>query len=159
MISWVKTATSKETHDCDALKIINGIRTSEKLRPKIEQIRAEKDKEARSALKRALPGVMWSGQFGERANDKLKQHSGLLCADIDSLNGDLPSTWDKLKASPYVWALFVSPSGEGLKVVYRVRADVTQHKASFRAVEKEVGERTNKHIDQACKDPARLCFL
>src|SRR5204862_6306662 len=66
---------------------------------------------------------------------------------------------EKLKASPHLWALFRSPSGEGLKAVFRVAADVAKHAGSFRAVEKHVLELAGVQIDQSCKDTARLCFL
>ena len=74
------------------------IRTGgKKLRGQITQIRnrfeAELDitgdlqaaKLAVEQLKKDLPGVTWSGRFSYRASDKLVQHSGLLCADLDSL--------------------------------------------------------------------------
>jgi len=103
--------------------------------------------------------VLWSGTFSQRANDKQVQHSGLLCADLDSLNGDLREVNQKLRQSPHTYAVFISPSGEGLKAVFRVPADATKHAGSYRAVEQHVRELTGRQIDQACKDPARLCFL
>src|SRR5262249_53928651 len=86
-------------------------------------------------------------------------HSGLLCADLDSLNGDLYTVREKLWQSPHAYAVFISPSGDGLKAVFRVPADATMHAGSFRAVEKHVRELTGKQIDQSGKDIARLCFL
>jgi VirE N-terminal domain/AAA domain len=163
-ISWVKSATDIETASTDADKVIAAIRSGGKgqIREQIEQVRTSVksgDKKEAGELKKKLPAVMWSGTFTQRANDKLVQHSGLLGGDIDNLNGDLPGVREKLKASPYLWALFLSPSGNGLKPIFRVPADVSKHAGSFRAVEKHVSELSGKQIDQACKDPARLCFL
>jgi hypothetical protein len=148
------------------------IRTGgKKLRGQVEAIRAtlqreltthgdyKRAKQEVSELKKQLPAVLWSGTFTERANDKLVSHSGLLCADLDSLNSELPSVRGKLLESPHVWTLFVSPSGDGLKAVFRVPPDAVKHLASFRAVEQHVSELTGIQIDQSCKDSARMCFL
>ena len=66
---------------------------------------------------------------------------------------------EKLSDSPHLWTLFKSPSGDGLKAVFRVPADQAKHAGSFRAVEQHVKKLTGVQIDQACKDVARLCFL
>jgi len=162
-ISWVKSAIDTATQYTGVDKVIAAIRTGGKhLRQRVEEIREASrcgDKESAGALKKRLPAVLWSGKFQQRANDKLETHSGLLCADLDSVNGDLPEVREKLLASPHLWALFTSPSGEGLKAVFRVPADAAKHAGSFRAVEQHVRELTGKQIDQSCKDVARLCFL
>jgi hypothetical protein len=171
-LSAVNHVTDTATQDCDATVIIEAIRTGGKgLRGQVEGIRArlqhelaahgnyKRAKQAAGKLKKHLPAVLWSGTFTHRANDKLVQHSGLICADLDSLNGELSNVRGRLIQSPHVWALFTSPSGDGLKVVFRVPADATKHVGSFRAVEQHVCELTGKQIDQSCKDPARLCFL
>jgi Protein of unknown function (DUF3987)/VirE N-terminal domain len=171
-ISRVDNATSVETTDTAVEKVIEAIRTGGKrLKGQITQIRNrfeselaitgdyKKAKLAVDALKKQLPAVTWSGTFSKRANDALIDHSGLLCADLDSLNGELASVREKLLTSPYLWALFVSPSGDGLKAVFRVPADAAKHAGSFRAVERLVLELTGIQIDQSGKDAARLCFM
>jgi hypothetical protein len=162
-ISWVTNATDTAARDVSAEKVLEAIRTGGKeLRPRVEQIRrliAAGHRDQGSELKRRLPAVMWSGHFSERNNNALVKHSGLLCADLDSLNGELPSVREKLTKSPHVWSAFTSPSGEGLKAVFRVPADGARHAGSYRAVEQHVRELTGRQIDQSCKDVARLCFL
>jgi hypothetical protein len=49
--------------------------------------------------------------------------SGLLCADLDNLGKRLTEVRAKLAKSPYLFALFTSPTGNGLKAVLRVPAD------------------------------------
>ena len=63
----------------------------------------------------------------------------------------------KLEASPYMFALFLSPSGNGLKPVFRVRADASAHEASWRAIEKHVRELTGVQIDDSGKDVSGVC--
>src|SRR5262249_18742987 len=54
---------------------------------------------------------------------------------------------------------FLSPSGDGLKTVFRVGADASKHADSFRAIQKYVREVCGVEIDESCKDLARLCFM
>jgi hypothetical protein len=171
-VSTVTSALSTAPQDYDASTVIEAIRIGgKKLRWQVEQIRdtlrreltthgdLKRAKQAAGELKKQLPAVLWSGRFSKRANDALVQHSGLLCADLDSLNGSLPVVHEKLSKSPYVWALFISPGGEGLKAVFRVPPDPSTHLGSFRAIEQHVHELTGIQVDEACKDVARLCFL
>ena len=157
-VSMVKDAYTTETKDAHADKVIAAIRNG-RWQEYVEEIRQEPDKDTANKLKTVLPGVLWSGRFGARKNDALVQHSGLLCADLDKLNSELRNVREKLLSSPYLWALFTSPSGEGLKAVFRVPADGAKHRASFRAVQQHVKELTGIQIDEACKDVARLCFV
>src|SRR5437660_1722427 len=99
-VSTVKSAYSTETQDFDAHGLVSVIRTGGKeLRGKVERLRdafarelgshgdQKRAKRAVSELKTQLPGVLWSGKFSKRDKEGLVSHSGLLCADLDSLNG------------------------------------------------------------------------
>jgi VirE-like protein/uncharacterized protein DUF3631 len=174
-VSWVKCALDTEPRECSADRVIEAIRTGGKDRrlcQQVAQIRnrfecelalfrgdIKRAKEAIGELKKQLPAVLLSGTFTRRANDALLQHSGLLCADLDGLNGSLPDVRQKLKGSPFLWLLFLSPSGDGLKAVFRCPADAAKHTGSFRAIAQHVEELTGLEVDRACKDVARLCFL
>lgn len=172
-VSCVKSATDTATQDYDAKEIIESIRADKhfKLRQSIESIRhvfesviastgdRKAAKQAIDENKKRLPGVLWSGRFRSRKNNALDQHSGLLCADLDELGDQLAEVRSKLLTSLRLWALFTSPTGDGLKCVFRVQADAAKHKASFGAIEKHVHALTGIQIDQSCSDVARLCFL
>jgi hypothetical protein len=150
-LSWVDNASSVETHECAVTKVLEAIRTGRKeLSGKIEALRQaiqlelgrhgdyNQAKKATSELKKQLPAVMWSGTFIKRDNASLVKHSGLLCADLDSVGERLSETRERLVTSPHLFALFLSPSGDGLKGVFRVPADASKHAASFFTVEKHV---------------------
>jgi VirE-like protein len=173
-VSWVANATSTEARHCEVVEIINAIRAGFRQRAEIEQIRKRfkaeiaehgdlrKTKQAIDDLKKALRGIMWSGTFSDRkapADKKLIRHSGLLQADCDSLGARLLEVRKKLLKSSHLFALFVSPSGDGLKAIFRVPADAKKHPASFRAVEKHVLELIGVQIDQSRKDLAGMCFM
>ncbi len=170
ILSMVKSATATETQSACAGEVIKGIRGG-RWKDSVEPIRStyrrvldetggdrKKAKEAIGAAKKRLPGILWSGKFSSRANANLVKHSGLLCADLDELGDRLPDVRAALLKSPHLCALFLSPSGDGLKLLFRVRADGAFHLASYRAVERHIMELTGVQIDESCKDLARLCF-
>jgi len=171
LVSYVKNVTDTATQHFEAKKIFEWIRGG-KFRTPIENIHREFSsvmastnndrraaKKAIDLAKKRLPGVTWSATFRRRQQGELLEHSGLLCADLDKLGEQREKVRAKLLTSPHLWALFLSPTGDGLKCVFHVPADVEKHKASFRAVEEHVRELTDLQIDRACKDVSRLCFL
>jgi hypothetical protein len=176
IISLVRNAYETKTSDVTVRKVLDAIRSSgERLKGQITQIRNQFElelaksggdvkaaKRAVEKLKTALLGVMWSGQYSSRehpAADKLEKHSGLFIGDCDDLGDRLPQIRKKLEASLHVFALFLSPSGNGLKAVFRVPADAQKHAGSFRAVEAHVKQLTGIQIDESGKDIGRLCFM
>jgi hypothetical protein len=140
------------------------------LKEKINQIRnryeAEKDitgnpekaKKAIAELKLQLPGFLPSGTFSKRESSALVEHSGRLCADCDSLGERLPAIRGILKALPYVYAIALSPSGDGLKVFFNVLNDPARHEDSFRAIQSNMRD-LEIEIDEKCKDLSRICFF
>jgi putative DNA primase/helicase len=167
----VQAANKVETSDVNAAGIVtHGIRIGSWKSP-VDEIREiywrelaahgdrEKAKDAVKSKKEQLPGILFSGRFSQRKKEYLIQHSGLLCADLDSLGERRSSVREKLIASPFLFALFLSPSGDGLKPVFRISTDAEKHLASFRAVERHVLELTGIQIDPSGKDPTRIAFV
>jgi len=140
------------------------------LKQKITQIRnryeAEKDitgdvtkaKKAISDLKLELPGFLPSGTFSKRETGCLVAYSGILCADLDSLGDKLESTRELLKSLPFVRAIALSPSGDGLKVFFNVVDDPARHEDSFRSIKGNLLD-MGIVVDEKCKDPTRICFF
>jgi VirE-like protein len=119
----------------------------------------EKAKLAVSSLKKKLPGILWSGCFTRRDNKSIERHSGLLCIDIDGLNSHKSEVRQKLSTSPYLYLLFDSPTGEGMKGVFSVEPDASKHDASFRAIRQHTRELAGVEPDEAARDLARICFV
>ncbi len=170
-ISMVASASETATRHVQADKIIGAIKEG-KWRTDVDQIRRlytktilrtgdrKAAKLAVDPLKKKLPAILGSGRFSRRANDALIEHSGLICADLDDLHSkQRADARAKLITSPYLWALFLSPTGRGLKGIFRVPADAQRHLGSFRSIKRHVLELTGVQIDEACKDVARLCFV
>jgi hypothetical protein len=164
MISMVSSATATEARDVAVPDLLRQIKLG-RWRKQIEQIRAtfqsaNGEKEKVSAMKKCLPGATFSGRFSRRANDALIEYSGFICADLDSLGNKLPEVRSKLRAmSNHAYAMFASPSGDGLKVIFRVVADPERHYDSFRAIREHLREIADVECDESAKDLARLCFV
>jgi hypothetical protein len=127
-----------------------------KVRHKVEQLR-QAAPEQRKALKDALPVVCFSGAFTKRSEAGLEQHSGLVCLDLDKIpESELEGQRAKLQGDPYTFALFRSPSGNGLKVLARIPPDKELHRKHYAALVQHYG---SPYMDTTGKDPARACFL
>src|ERR1051325_7182865 len=174
LVSCVSNATDTATQHYEPAEVIDWIRADSQfalkkpiavIREKFGSVMATTNnnrKQAKTAvygLKKKLPGALWSGTFRVRQKENLLEHSGLLCADLDELGDRIPEVRQKLLTSPNLYALFLSPTGDGLKAVFRVVADENSHKENFLAVEEHVRALTEVQIDESCKDVARLCFL
>ena len=112
-------------------------------------------------LKKLLPAILWAGKFNARKNDGIEIFSGLLCADIDKISERIGELHDTARHDPHAAAAFVSPSGTGIKIVFRVpvAADAKQHHQNFVAVRAHVATIYQAQVDEAAKDVARLCFV
>jgi hypothetical protein len=161
------SALNNKTHDADPMAILAGIKSG-KWRTPVERIRMEyakavaegrDPKKAVEHMKKALPAVIWSGAFWKREKGCLKQHSGLLCGDADHLDGQLEEVRAKVSTSPYVLAAFTSPTGTGLKILFRIPANPAKHLASFHAAAAHFHALTGAELDPSRKDINGLCFL
>jgi hypothetical protein len=118
----------------------------------IDPIRQEQNKEKRSSLKRNLPTVTVGGVFKERLQDKLLQHSGFICVDIDQFNDKTALIQDR-----YTYALFRSVSGNGIAVVVKVNPD--KHKESYRWLSDYYFTEYGISVDPAPKNVASLRYV
>ena len=160
-ISMVQHASATACQDVFLSDILEAIKAC-KWKSDVERIRkafAQGGKDAANPLKKRLPAVTFSGRFRQRKASQLDKHSGILCVDLDSLNGNLDSIREKLLQDKHVMACFVSPTGSGLKALIPIQADAGSHEASFRAAQRLFQERYGIAIDEQCKDVARLCFV
>jgi hypothetical protein len=172
-VSWFPKATENlPDRDPSAAEVIQQIQVG-RYQPRITEIREKfayalkrtngdrkAAKMAVGALKKMLPAVTFSGVFGIRSKANLQTHSGLLCADIDNLGDNFVSVRSTLAGDEHLFALFTSPTGDGLKAVYRIPICKTeaQHKAAFRAIADRVKERAGIEVDNT-PDTDRLCFI
>ena len=123
----------------------------------IKRIRTSKDKNERNELKKLLPAVCFSGTFTKRTDNSLTNHSGLICLDFDDYTKRklLLQDKDKLTKDKFVYSVFISPSGNGLKALVKIPADVDNHKNFFNALNKHFD---SEHFDKMCSNVSRVCY-
>lgn len=132
--------------------------TSSKYKNEVERIRATADKKEKNRLKSVLPAITPSGIFTERKRNKLVQHSGLICLDIDLQDNqdilnycNLDKEIEKIENVAYCG---LSVSGLGLFVLIPI-AYPEQHERHFRALQQDF-KQYGINIDEKCKDVCRL---
>lgn len=120
----------------------------------------EKKEEAYNKAKKALPAFTPSAKFtGGRKMEYLVEYSKCIILDIDKLSAaDLQNAKQLANQSEYTWASFISPSGNGLKILVKIETPETQHKETFLKVQAHYEEILKLEIDKSGKDVTRLCF-
>jgi hypothetical protein len=123
----------------------------------VKKIRSEKEKDTRKILKAKLPAICFSGKFSKRADNALIEHSGLICLDFDEYKTKKEMLQEKQRLSKdkYVFSVFVSPSGNGLKVLVKIPPKVDNHKNYFLSLQKHF---KSDNFDKSCKNVSRVCY-
>jgi hypothetical protein len=136
------------------------------VKEQITLVRSKLDKKEKDIEKGKLSAVTFGGQFTQRSKTGLKEHSGLLILDFDKLDtfDEVVELKTKLSNSNYVFASWVSPSGNGLKCLVKIPKvkDNDLYANYYDAVYDHfiwVNETYGKEIiDKSGKDISRLCF-
>lgn len=103
--------------------------------------------------KMLLPCVVFSGLLEQgRKDSNLTTHSGFFVLDFDDLT-DTNSKKNQLKQDPYIYAAWVSPSGNGVKALVKCLPNIEKHEAMFVAFSERYPD-----VDMSGKNLSRLCF-
>jgi hypothetical protein len=142
--------------------ILEEIKTG-KYRPGIIYLRkslAENKTEAYNKAKKSLPAFTPSGKFvGGRKLEFLANYSSCIILDIDKLSAnDLQNAKHLANQSEFTFASFISPSGNGLKILVKIETPKTEHKETFLKVQAHYESILKLEIDKSGKDLTRLCF-
>lgn len=135
-----------------------------KYKEQVEAIRkliAEGQEKEADKLKNKLFAFTPSGTFENgRKAELLTQYSGYVILDLDKLNPTQLQDAQKLVAlAPYTFAAFVSPSGNGLKILVPVNSTAEHHKLAFQQVADYYEQALQIVVDPSGKDVSRLCFM
>lgn len=133
----------------------------EKLKPRIDQIRAfhDTDKAKYDELKHKLPICLFTGRYSSFSNSGLIESSNLVVIDFDKIpSQDMSYQWSLITKDPYTFAAFVSPSGNGYKVVVKVgnNPDNATHSEYLNALKVYYN---SPYWDNNCFGISRACFL
>ncbi|MEL1242590.1 VapE domain-containing protein [Flavobacterium flavipallidum] len=144
------------------LTILEEIKTG-KYRHAIVYLRkslSEEKLEAYEKAKKSLPAFTPSAKFvGGRKLEYLTEYSNCIILDIDKLSTeDLQKTKQTANQSKFTFASFISPSGNGLKILVKINTPKNEHKETFLLVQEHYEKLLNLEIDKSGKDITRLCF-
>ncbi|MDQ3020097.1 MAG: hypothetical protein M3R36_05960 [Bacteroidota bacterium] len=148
-------------------EILNNIRTG-KYKTDIERLRKIRDKEKVNEFKRTnlpyfVPATFKTGKRKIIDFDS----TALVLFDIDEKQFEnseicLDTLRELLKIDETVYSFFISPSGKGLKVLYKLDKIITGAEL-FSKLYMHYGnwfkEKYKISIDTSCKDVSRACFL
>ena len=123
----------------------------------VKAIRLEKDKTTRNELKKQLPAICFSGTFSKRNDNSISEHSGLICLDFDGYEKrkEMLAEKERLSKDKFVYSVFVSPSGNGLKALIKIPQDIDNHINYFNSLENHFD---SPHFDKTCKNISRVCY-
>tara|TARA_R110002096_G_scaffold333912_1_gene527792 strand:- start:5018 stop:7390 length:2373 start_codon:yes stop_codon:yes gene_type:complete len=123
----------------------------------IEKIRKEKDKELRNKIKQQLPAICFSGEFSDRKDKSILKHSGIICLDFDGFKTkkELLNKKQEIKNDVHTHSVFISPSGNGLKVLVKVPSDIDNHVKYFMSLQDYYN---CSEFDTTCKNISRVCY-
>lgn len=112
-------------------------------------------------LKKELLAFTPSATFKDgRKKDLLTAYSGCVHLDFDKLTPEeLQQAFDLAVKTPFTFACFTSPSGDGLKVFIKVNTDHDSHEQAYKQVQAYYEKEIGIEADPKCKDITRLCFV
>ena len=151
MITIFKNIFSKEPNYISVEAALKRIQQG-KSKTTVEEIRKTIDKEKANKIKLNLPSICFSGKFGaDRTDAQLIQHSGFIVLDFDNIF-ELREKQTEIISNPFVYACWVSPSGNGLKALVKI-ANGSKHREHFQALQEVFPE-----IDRSGINVSRVCY-
>lgn len=159
-----------DTHYAKVTTALNRIRDGAS-KDTVEQIRKlVKDGKDVGKLKMKLPSVVFAGKcekeiekthqtgakkgqkyFSKRENESVTEHSGFFVLDFDKVNPQKKKI--QLQNDPYIFAAWISPSGNGVKALVRCPALIEKHSLYYDTFIKRYPE-----LDTTSRNICRLCF-
>lgn len=152
------TSLSVKTIDQILTIIKNG---NTELINQITAIRNKTSHEEQNIAKKELPVFCCNGTFYRRSNVSLLQYSSFIAIDFDGFktNDELQAYKEHLKTYPYVYAIFVSPSGMGLKaIIQHTSTNPTHHYNLFIQLHRIFGI-NNANFDSVVSDISRGTYF
>ena len=146
-----KNIFSKEPHFITIEKALERIKSGSS-KELVTEIRNTLDKEKANKIKLNLPSVCFSGKFGnDRKDEQLIEHSGFIVLDFDDIS-ELRDKQTDIISHDFVYACWVSPSGNGLKALVKI-ADGSKHREHFQSLQEVFPE-----IDRSGINVSRVCY-
>lgn len=123
-----------------------------KIQKQVDELRGETDKKKRNELKKLLPCILFSGTFSKRSDKSIIEHSGYVVLDLDNVI-DLEQKKAEIVKNEFIYACFISPSGNGLKAVAKIPKDIQKHRGYYAGLVRAFPE-----LDATSKNESRICY-
>ena len=123
-----------------------------KIQKQVDELRGETDKKKRNELKKLLPCILFSGTFSKRSDKSIIEHSGYVVLDWDNVT-DLEQKKAEIVKNEFIYACFISPSGNGLKAVAKIPKDIQKHRGYYAGLVRAFPE-----LDATSKNESRICY-
>ena len=120
---------------------------------KIHQLRQCEDKANKTRQKNNLPSICFSGKFSKRYDKDIIEHSGLVILDFDHIE-DLKEFKETICKDQFTYSAFISPSGDGLKVLIKIPSIIQDHESHYAALIKKYPS-----LDSTSKNISRVCYV
>jgi hypothetical protein len=149
---------AREITNSDVYKVLDSIKEGT-YKSVIAKTRLINDNKKRSDFKWFnLGGATFNGVFNYRQAKDLKKSSGLATLDFDHVK-DLGFLIESINNDKYTFSSFISPSGDGLKVL--VKIPPVDNDIQYKEYYSELSKHYSKYgeVDPANSDISRLCFF
>ena len=124
------------------------------------QLYRDNQYEEYTLYKNKLPAITFSGLFTpKRTIANIYQYSSLVILDIDKAGDNLSVFKNHLSTDPYVIAVWLSPSGDGLKFIIASDSSKEKYKDVYSAAVQYFRIKYDMDIDKSGSDISRLCFV
>ena len=152
------TSLSVKTIDQILTIIKNG---NSQLITQITAIRNLTSHQEQNEAKKNLPVFCCNGTFHKRNNASLLQYSSFIAIDFDGFktNDELLAYKEYLKTYPFVYAVFVSPSGNGLKAIIQHTSTNPAHHYNLFVQLHRVFGLGNANFDSVVSDISRGTYF
>lgn len=144
---------SQNPYDRPVSDFLNRIKEGSNATNLVLKYRETKD----DKYKQALPCCTFSGTFTRRRDADLVDFSQFACLDFDKFEdeAEVLKLKNKLSKEPSLFCAFISPSGKGLKAIFRVENNPERYESLYRAL---CIKYDDEHIDKGTKDISRCCY-
>ena len=160
-ISFTDSIYGLNNRNVEIQKVLKEIKT-ERWKNQIDEIRyhnSNGDIEKADYIKKTLPAFTVSATYKENRKKKnIESYTNLLHLDYDYVD-NVQELKAKVNDIPYTYAAFISPSGNGLKVLVKSDNILSTHTFSFNALKEHYDGIVGVTSDNSVKDILRLCFI
>ena len=138
---------SKTPHHITMSAALKRIKSSKENKERIEAVRSGK------LDKKLLPAVVFAGiiEGEKRSDDNVTKHSGFFVCDWDKVDAGQKKA--QLIQDSYIYACWVSPSGNGIKALVKCPPSIEKHELYYNAFLDRYPE-----LDTTSRNISRLCF-